>query len=195
MIAIPLAAGLPLPEIEFSSVLLPTAIVLSIALVLHGLFAVSTNQHNATSRPRSILTMLLYLVFQLVVIGLAVTSFGSIVQFGHMSGYALLAHVAGAGAFTFLLLAIAFLFLPFGDADFSAKPLTDQRWWLSRWSIWALVVASLVTAGTMFLSMLPILGTEGLLAAAEVHRYAGLATVVAALISLYAITISKMGWR
>lgn len=182
-----------LPSIAFDSVLTVAPIVLAVVLGLGGLLVCLTSRKVQERPRRNILSLAVYLVFLAVVVGLAVTSFGTIVQFGHMSGYALLLHVTGAGAFVFLLLAIAYLFLPRGDAGRVSN--NEQRWWVSRWSAWALVIGGILAAGTMFLSMLPVLDTSGLLLAAELHRYAGLVVVAAAIIHLYALCCTRLGLR
>ena len=47
----------------------------------------------------------------------------------------------------------------------------------------------------MFLSMLPILDTQGLIEMLAVHRYAGLVVVVAAVTHLYTLLMTRMGVR
>ena len=112
-----------------------------------------------------------------------------------MFGYALLAHVGAAGAFVFLLLLIACFYLPRGRDLLGSETTGDNRWWLARLSAWLLVISSIVTAGTMFVSMLPILDTAGLLEFAMLHRYAGLVVVVSAVVHVYALCCTKLGLR
>jgi hypothetical protein len=136
---------------------------------------------------------LIYVAFMGVLALLSVTSFGSLLQSKPLSGYVLMAHVAGAGAFTFLLVAIAWLYLPtYSHAEQGFR--FEHRWWLARWSAWLLVVGSLAAAGTMFLSMLPVLNTESLKQVALLHRYAGIVTVVAAVLNVFAMAWTRFKW-
>lgn len=179
-----------IPTVEFQSVLYIAAAATAVLIALGSLFVMSTNRRSSNSEGRNWLAKLCYLVFVALTAVLAVSSFGSMLLFGHMSGYALLAHIAASGAFVFLLLAIAYFYLPRGGAGDG-----DERWWVARWSAWGLVGGGIVAASTMFLSMLPILGTDGLNSAAEVHRYGGLAVVVSACVHFFAICCTKLGLR
>lgn len=180
---------------DFAATLPIVGALLLIILVVHLIVARFTSRRRSGGRKRGFITQLLHLAFIASVIVLAITAFGNILWFGHMSGYALLTHLAAAGAFIFLLIAIALFYLPRPDENELEDPLADQRWWLGRWSSWGLVLASLLAAGIMLLGMLPILGTDGLLQAIDMHRYAGLAVVVMAILHLYALAITRLGWR
>lgn len=186
-----LLAELPLPAIAFKSTILPALGVAALLIVVHGVFVFASSRRLKSARLGWLATAL-YALFVALVALLGVSSLGSVVLLGHMSGYALLAHVAAAGAFTFLLVAIAYFYLPWADV---LQDETTQRWWLVRWSAWGLMLSCIAAAATMFLSMLPILDSEGLLQAAEVHRFAGLAVVATALVHLYSLSCTKMGLR
>ncbi|GAB5402703.1 MAG: hypothetical protein Aurels2KO_09340 [Aureliella sp.] len=179
-----------LPTIPFLSVLAVAAAVTLGVIALGGLFILATSRRHGVQPGRNLLAKLCYVVFIAVVAVLSASSFGSMVQFGHMSGYALLAHIGASGAFVFLLLAIAYFYLPRGEDS-----LPDGRWWVARWSAWGLVVGGIVAAGTMFLSMLPILGTDGLQGAAEVHRYGGMVAALSACVHFFALCCVKLGVR
>ncbi len=112
-----------------------------------------------------------------------------------MAGDALLAHLAAGGSFVFLLLAMAVLYLPHGITSDGTCGNTERRWWLARWSVTFVVFSGLVTAGAMFLSMLPILDTAGLVQAAALHGYSGLIVVIAAIFHAYAILCTRVGLR
>ncbi len=179
-----------LPKVPFLSVLAIAAAVTLGLIAVGGLFVLATSRHEGSRPGRILLAKLCYLIFIALVAVLSVSSFGSMAQFGHMSGYSLLAHIGASGAFVFLLLAIAYFYLPRGD-----ESLPDGRWWVARWSAWGLVVGGILAAGTMFLSMLPILGTDGLLSAAEVHRYGGMLAALSACVHLFALCCVKLGLR
>lgn len=174
-------------EIPIPQLLLAAGIGVALILVVSGLFVFSTKRQQPKPA-RHWLSRLLYAAYLLAILVLAVSSFGSIVQFGHMSGYALLAHISAAGAFVFLMVAVAILYLPYEDAP------TD-RWWATRWSAWLLIASSIGAAGTMLFSMLPVLDTESMLQVATLHRYAGLTVVVAAVLHLYTSCLVRLGYR
>lgn len=189
-----LFAEMNLPTIPLEKAIYGTAGAVVVIVVLSLLFSFVTNRKRKIGKQRIWLSKLLYVAFLICIAVLSASSFGSILQFGHMSGYALLVHIGAAGGFVFLLLAIAFLYLPRGESDDFELP-SDNRWWFARWSSWALIASGIVTAGTMFLSMVPVLDTVGLLQAAEIHRFAGLATAAAAVLHLYALSVVKLGLR
>lgn len=163
-------------------------------VVTHAANVAANVASNAMPQRRPLFSSLIYVAFIAVLALLSVTSFGSLLQSKPLSGYVLMAHVAGAGAFTFLLTAIAWLYLPtYSHAEQGFR--FEHRWWLARWSAWLLVVGSLAAAGTMFLSMLPVLNTESLKQVALLHRYAGIVTVVAAVLNLFAMACTRFKLR
>ncbi|QDV23135.1 hypothetical protein [Aureliella helgolandensis] len=186
-----LAFNLP----PFTQVLRYAGLVLLIGVIFGGVLVASTGRPSQPGRHRHWLSQVIYAAFLVAIGVLAVSSFGSLVQFGHMANYALLVHVAAAGGFVFLLLAIALLYLPIGDPLDRTTAPNDTRWWLGRWSAWALVLSGIAAAGTMFLSMLPILDTQELIEVAEMHRYAGLAVTLAAVTHLFALICTRIGLR
>ncbi len=188
-------AELPSLGIPFPELLLGTGLVLLVWLGLASLFVYATNREHKRVTGRHWLSRLIYFVYLLLIAILAVTAFGSIVQFGHLDGYALMAHTAAAGAFVFLMVAIAFLYLPTEVDATDIRNVRIPSWWGSRGSAWALVVSSIAAAATMLLSMLPILDTPGLLVMATLHRYAGLAVVVSAILHVFSLTCVRLGWR
>lgn len=192
--------GAPVADLSerslFSMPMLLAVILLAVVafILVDALYAYFTRRTGKSAERRGWLSWLLYLGFIGLVAVLGVTGFGSIVRVGFMAGDALLVHIVAAGAFTFLLVAIAWLFLPHPPRA-GGSFRYEHRWWLARWSAWLLVLSSLAAAGTMFLSMLPILDTVGLAQVVELHRYAGLAAVAAAVLHGYAVTATRLGWR
>ncbi|MEO8272173.1 MAG: hypothetical protein ABI557_20855, partial [Aureliella sp.] len=190
-----LLADLPSLNISFTQVLIATAVVVAALLVLSTLILVATNRRFKRGPGRHWFSRLSYVAYLVLIAVLAATAFGSLLTSGHVSGYALLLHVAASGGFVFLMVAIAFLYLPAGAYEEDELNGRQGSWWATRWSAWALVVSSLVAAGTMLVSMLPLLDTEELLQMATLHRYAGLAVVVSAIFHLYSLTCVRLGWR
>ena len=190
-----LLADLPSLNISFTQVLIAVATIVAVVLVLSTLALVATSRQHQRGPTRHWLSRLVYAAFLFLIVVLAMTAFGSLLVLGHMLGYALMFHVAAAGGFVFLMVAIAFLYLPAALDKAKARDLRLDRWWVTRWSAWALVISSLVAAGTMLVSMLPLLDTDGLLQMAMLHRYAGLAVVVSAVFHLYSLICVRLGWR
>ncbi|MCA9191027.1 MAG: hypothetical protein KDB03_04680 [Planctomycetales bacterium] len=185
-----LFAEVRLPDIPFPQVMLGLFAIVGIGLVLHLLFVLATRKTQPAIRRKNIAIRGLYVLFLIVVATLAVTSFGSILKVGHMSGWALIGHTVVAGAFVFLLLAMS-AYLPRGGNCEE----TSDRWWLARWSAWSLMLSSLVAAAVMFSAMLPILDTSRLQLAMEIHRYAGLLVVTTAVVHAYSLLCTRCGWR
>jgi len=162
-------------------------------------FVIASNRLAIRSRlptnRRHWFSFALHVAFLAVIAVLAISSFGTLIATWHLLGYPLLLHLTAAGAFVFLLLGFAALYIPQGRPAPDDQAISAHRWWLNRWSIWTLVLAGLVTAGTMFASMLPVLDTAGLLQAATLHRYAGLIVVVAAVTHAYNLVCVRIGWR
>lgn len=172
----------------FGQVLI-AVLVVTIAWIVISFLAVMLSKSSTVERiERSWFSRAVYAVFLVATLLLAITSFGSIVSQGHMQHFALIAHLSAAGVFTFSMLVVAIVYLPL------RWPL-ERYWWMERWSSLLLITFALVTAGSMFLGMLPILDTEGLELATDVHRYAGLGTVALAAVHLYSIIIRRLGYR
>lgn len=190
-----LLADLPSLNISFTQVLIAVAVIVAVVLVVATLIPYTTPRQYQRGPTRHWLSWLVYGAYLFLIAVLAVTAFGSIVTSGHVSGYPLLFHVAASGGFVFLMVAIAFLYLPTGADEEDVRSGRQESWWAPRWSAWALVISSLVAAGTMLASMLPVLDTAGLLQMAMLHRYAGLAVVVSAIFHLYSLVCVHLGWR
>lgn len=163
-------------------------------------------------RKSNILARLIYLGLVVSVLVLAVTSFWSVLMHGGMHGWMLLIHVVAAGAFVGAFALIAVLWaVPnlFGrsraerattndenddeDVD-TMRPARRQRFGgLAKLAFWTMLIAGVVTAGTMLLSMLPVFGTDDMLDLIALHRYAGLVLAVAVLIHFYLLVMGRFG--
>jgi hypothetical protein len=182
-------------EMSLSTVLISTAILLGIMLIGHLVYAIASNRRMVVANRQHWFLLALYVAFLATIAVLAISSFGTLITSGHLLGYPLLLHLTAAGAFVFLLLGFAVFYIPQGIPTPNDAALNAHRWWLNRWSIWTMVLAGLVTAGTMFVSMFPLLDTKGLLETATLHRYAGLVVVVAAIIHVYSLACVRFRWR
>ncbi len=190
-----LLADLQSLSVSFTQVLYVVIVAMAVGLAVMALDVLTSNRKMRPGPARHWISRSIYGIYLISILVLAVTGLGSILRWGHMSGYALMLHVAAAGGFVFLMVAIAVLYLPASATVADSRAQQWDRWWLIRWSAWGLVLSSLVTAGTMLLSMLPVLDTTGLLQMTMLHRYAGLAVVVAACVHLIALTCVRLGWR
>ncbi len=183
----------------FSRLIPAAGIAVLAILVLHGIFAKSTQTKREISNHRGILAVLIYIAFALVVAVLALTSFGSIMMNGKMEHLALLGHVMAAGAFTAIMVVFAYAWNPvFGrplQTSQSFQDNTTNGWWVARWSLWLVLFSSLGVAASMLFGMLPLFDTNQMEIAIALHRYCGLFLVIGIFVHLYAITIQRIGWR
>ena len=182
-----------------SKTIIIVGVTLVIALAIHAIFAVSTAKRLKNLR-RGWLAGIVYFVFSLLVVALALTSFGSMISRGVMEQWALLAHISVAGAFVFVMLAFAVVWNPayFSHSGIDRPPTAESKskpWWLFTASLWWLLFSSIIAAGSMLVEMLPILDTEGMIEVTELHRWAGLAVVVSLAVNVYAIIVQRAGWR
>lgn len=191
-----LLADLQSLSVSFIQVLYVAIVALAVGLAALALNVLTTNRKMQPGPARHWISRSIYGIYLISILALAMSGLGSILRWGHMSGYALMLHGAVGGGFVFLMVAIAVLYLPAAAAPGAGSHAQQwDRWWVIRWSAWVLVLSSLVTAGTMLLSMLPVLDTTGLLQMIMLHRYAGLAVVMAAGVHLSALTCVRLGWR
>jgi len=191
---VPLAEILPV-KIPIEQLLLAAGLLLSLGLILASLILASSSRGLKRTSRRHWLSRGLYVIYLGIIAVLAFTAFGSLLQFGHLGGYPLLYHVTAAGVFVFLMVVIAFLYLPTAADELDEHQKLVPQWWAPRWSAWALIATSIATAGTMLLSMLPWLDTQGLRDMALLHRYAGLGVVIAAILHAYSMICVRLGWR
>ncbi len=184
---------LPLAAIGFE---FPLPLVLAISLgglalllLLHALVAYATSRKRPHILRYSWAEWLVYLSFAILVMGLAVSSFGSLLVNGVMEHWGLFAHISLSGAFVAAMLLFAIAWNPV------VKTSLKHPWWLSRLSLWGIQIFSIATAGSMLLEMLPILNTEAMFFWGKVHRYSGLLLILAFLTHAYSLLIQRLGWR
>jgi hypothetical protein len=173
---------------DFTRVLLVVLIVSTVLILLH--FALS-RRGSSVAQPRSrwnLWEKLIYLVTLGSVALLAVTSFGSMLRFGVLEGWALFAHMFGAGALVGILPLVAMTWSNanrFGQQSVRNRP--PRFFWFSKAMFWILLAGGFVVTVTMLLSMLPFYGTDGLHVLLDIHRYSGLIVVVALLFHFYSV--------
>ena len=104
-----------------------------------------------------------------IVAVLLATSLGG----GPLHGNTLMLHMMVSGAMVFALPLFAVVWLPrMLDFEFRGATL--------RSGFWLLVACGFVTIATMFVSMLPLAGTDDLHRLISIHGYAGFVSVAAA---------------
>jgi hypothetical protein len=192
-------------QVPFNSILAGSLIVLVAGLALHAILAVSSSKKLLTSHRRGWFAKLVYLAFALLVAGLSLTSFGSLLTQGVLEHWALLAHVGLAGAFVFVMVLFALVWnpvvlsvnrSPIVTANPESPPApTASIWWLAKLSLWGVLICSIVTAASMLIAMLPILDTDGMHASTSLHRLSGLALLICLVVHLYSLALRKLGWR
>ena len=136
---------------------------------------------------------LVYLGVVAIIVWLGVTSFVGMFRLGAVGGWWLFAHMGGSGALVAALPLLALMwadanrFCVAGAGEGEAAAPAQQFLGLAKVAFWTILVSGLVVIGTMIVSMLPWLGSQGQHWMLDVHRYAGLVCVVAAGIHLYAV--------
>jgi hypothetical protein len=160
---------------------------------------------RAAPKPRwPRLAWLLYSASIVCVLLLALSSFGALQFLGALTGWSLLAHVAIGGGLIFLLplLALARSSL-YGETQSTERlaaaigippeidgesPPRDQA---AHYAFGLVLICGLLSAATMVLSMLPIIGTDAMEWLLVIHYYAGIALVVAILLHLALTALGK----
>ena len=187
------------PAGRYGKIVTYTLIATAVVLVLHFLIALSRGKGER--RPRwAMLTKLIYLGTVVTVLILAVTSFYSVLDHGAMHGWFLLLHAGSAGGFVVCLMLIAIIwampsqFRLGGRPDSPTEQSQPARFApMTKLAFWLMLISGVVTAGTMLISMLPLLGTEQLLQMINLHRYAGLLLVVSTLVHVYNVLLGRLG--
>ena len=147
---------------------------------------------------------LLYLLALLCFAVLAVTGFyPALVLREELSGYLLMVHVSAGGAFAACLALLALMWADhcrFDGTDWqrltglfrrTARPTTETppARLCQKLVFWIILVAALPLILSVVLSMFPLLGTEGQLLLAEVHRYCAVAFTVLGVWYIYLLGI------
>ncbi|MFV1964313.1 MAG: hypothetical protein ACC628_02735 [Pirellulaceae bacterium] len=142
---------------------------------------------------------LVYLGAMVSVAVLGFTSFFAVLRYGMLSGWLLFAHMFGAGLFVGVL---PFLSVTWCEASRFEGHRTAARndgprrfFWFPKLMFWMILLGGFIVTVTMLLSMLPLLGTDGLIQLLDIHRYAGLLVVVAMMMHGYCVALQRVGWR
>jgi len=184
----------------FQGVLPIALLAVPVVMVVYTLWLVLRRRAAVARAPWGWWGLLVYLGTLASVAVLGVTSFVAMIRFGTLGGWWLFIHMFGAGAFTVVLPLLALSWSQANrfacsvpSADDQGQPPASPFPCLAKVLFWLILAAGLVVTGTMLVSMLPLFGTHGLELLLDVHRYAGLAVVVAMLLHLYATLLPKFG--
>ncbi len=181
--------------------LLPLLLMAALVVVVVYLVVGIAGKRQAEPKSRwSLWEKLVYLVTLASVAILSVTSFGALLRLGELGGWALFAHMIGAGMFVFTLPVLAITWCEPNRFDlrrFGERGQAAPRrfYWLPKVMFWILLTGGLIVSMTMLLSMLPLFGTSGLHELLDLHRWAGLVVTVALGFHLVGVLLQRIGRR
>ena len=189
------------PTAMYPKVIVAALIATAALLLLHLLISLAKGHRPARPRWR-LITKLIYIGAIVSVLILGATSFISVLSAGAMHGWFLFLHLFGAGAFVVFLMLIAIIWaVPSKLCGSTCKVASDDPdaaveaprfHCLTKLAFWLILLSGTITAGTMLLSMLPVLGTQEMNQMITLHRYAGLVLVIATMVHLYTVVLAKM---
>jgi hypothetical protein len=163
-------------------------------LAAHLLLIAPIRGRGISERRLGVIGGFVYLLFLLSVAVLAGTSLYSTIPSGHMRGWLLWGHLVAAGAFIVLLPIAGLLWAEscrFGGSGTPVGGTAPRFAWLTRVSFWVLLVAGLISLGTMMASMLKLFDTGTIRTLIAIHRYSGVAVVAGVLLHSYSVCLAR----
>lgn len=134
------------------------------------------------------LERLIYVLFLLAVGIQAISSFGSILAHGRMSGWWHVLHMSVAGLFAVTLTALAVLWAE--QSSFETSP--SRRFYLGeKASFWLVILAGFLTLVSALFGMLSWFGTDAQNTLFEIHRYSALALVICTIFNGYRVLLGR----
>jgi hypothetical protein len=131
---------------------------------------------------------LIYAVFLIAVLLMALSSFGMILVGESMHGWMLILHMSVAGMFAVALTALALLWAE--QASFTRDPAT--RFYAGeKVAFWLTVAAGFSTILSAMLGMMSWFGTVGQSILLDVHRYSALVLLICAIFHGYRLLIGR----
>jgi len=131
---------------------------------------------------------LIYFVFLLAVLLMALSSFGMILVGQTMHGWMLILHMSVAGLFAVCLTALALLWAE--QASFTRDPAT-RFYTGEKVAFWLTVLAGFSTILSAMLGMMSWFGTVGQSVLLDVHRYSALTLLITAIFHGYRLLVGR----
>jgi hypothetical protein len=131
---------------------------------------------------------LIYLVFLVSVLLMALSSFGMILVGEAMHGWMLILHMSVAGMFAVALTALALLWSE--QASFTRDPAT-RFYTGEKVAFWLTLLAGLSTILSAMLGMMSWFGTVGQSSLLDVHRYSALVLLITAIFHGYRLLVGR----
>jgi hypothetical protein len=131
---------------------------------------------------------LIYAVFLIAVLLMALSSFGMILVGQSMHGWMLILHMSVAGMFAVALTALALLWAE--QASFNRDPAT-RFYTGEKVAFWLTVAAGFSTILSAMLGMMSWFGTVGQSILLDVHRYSALLLLICAVFHGYRLLVGR----
>jgi hypothetical protein len=131
---------------------------------------------------------LIYVVFLIAVLLMALSSFGMILVGQSMHGWMLILHMSVAGMFAVALTALALLWAE--QASFTRDPAT-RFYTGEKVAFWLTVASGFSTILSAMLGMMSWFGTVGQSILLDVHRYSALALLICAIFHGYRLLVGR----
>ena len=163
-------------------------LLVAIALPLWDL-AMFRPGRRALASPRVFwIERLIYVVFLVAVLLMALSSFGMILAGESMHGWMLIVHMSVAGMFAVALTALAILWAE--QASFNRDPAT-RFYTGEKVAFWLTVAAGFSTILSAMLGMMSWFGTVGQSILLDVHRYSALVLLICAIFHGYRLLMGR----
>ena len=181
----------------FGEIAIVALLVVAVGLGIHLAATVWRKRRPGVRRPRyGWVARAVYAVLLLSTAVLGGTSLYSVIPSGIMHGWLLWLHLLAAGAFVVALPVAAILWAEasrFGGARAPEHAAQPRMAVLTRVSFWVILLAGTIALATMLFGMGTVLGTQEIRTMTSIHRYAGLAVVLAAVVHLYSVCLARAG--
>jgi hypothetical protein len=131
---------------------------------------------------------LIYLVFLIAVLLMALSSFGMILAGQSMHGWMLILHMSVAGLFAVALTALALLWAE--QASFTRDPAA-RFYTGEKVAFWLTVAAGFSTILSAMLGMMSWFGTVGQSVLLDIHRYSALVLLITVIFQGYRLLVGR----
>lgn len=182
---------------EYVSTAVTALVAMAVALLLDYVARPAESRHLSSYRPPGWFTWWAYAAALFSTCVLAATALYGMAVHGNVRRWTLLIHVAAAGVLLPTLMVVALGWSRWALHPPSKQPVEpgQRRRFLARWqwAYWSALLAGVITAGTMLISMVPVLDSRGLSLMLTIHAYSGLVCFVALVIHAYCLLTARWG--